>query len=231
MKEPVVSVIIPAFNEEACIGSILLETQETLAKAGLPYEIIVVNDGSHDATTKVAKDCNVIVVENGANLGKGAAIKAGILKATGELIVTMDADGSHRPDEILLLISPILKDYAEVALGSRFNDGNGRNTTTKLHLIGNKIINMVILLLTGKYVSDSQSGFRVYKRDALRKLSLSSSRYEIEAEMTVKTLKKGFRIIEIPISCKNRKHGYSKINNFNDGFNILKTILKATFCD
>jgi glycosyltransferase involved in cell wall biosynthesis len=231
MKEPRVSVIIPAFNEENCIRDILLETLEVLAKTGLSYEIIVVDDGSRDETVKVAKEYNVVVVENGVNLGKGAALKAGFLKATGDLIITMDADGSHKPKDLLTLISPLLKDHVDMTLGSRFNSEIGRNSTSKVHFVGNKIINMVILFLTGNYISDSQSGFRAYKRVAIKKLSLYSLRYEIETEIIVKMLRKGFRIKEVPINCEKRMHGYSKINGFNDGFKILKTILKAMFSD
>jgi len=231
MKKPVVSVVIPAFNEKACIGSILLGTQEVLAKIGLPYEIIVVDDGSQDETAKVAKEYNAIVVENSENLGKGAALRAGFLKAEGDLIVTMDADGSHRPEDLFTIISPILKDEADVIIGSRFNGEIGKNSTTKVHLIGNKIINMVILFLTGNYISDSQSGFRAYKRVALKKLSLCSSRYEIETEITVKMLRKGFRIKEVPVNCEKRMRGHSKLNGFSDGFIILKTIMKAMFYD
>ena len=96
--------------------------------------------------------------------------------------------------------------------------------------MGNRIINAAILLLTGRHTSDSQSGFRAFKRDALRELALSSSGYEIETEITVKLLRNGFRVSEVPIECRERVSGSTRISSFVDGFKILKEILRATFC-
>jgi len=231
MEDLLISVVIPAFNEEHNIGFVLQSTHEVLKKMGLPYEVIVVNDGSMDRTTDVAKEHNVILVNNGKNLGKGAALKAGFIRAKGQFVVTMDADGSHQPEDIPALLNPILKnDDVKATIGSRFVDDVGKNSTTKLHLIGNKIINALILFLLGRVISDSQSGFRAFKREALKKLALSSSRYEIESEMTIKMLKNDFIIREVPIRCKQRKAGSTKVNSFNDGFRIFKAIIKAIFC-
>jgi len=174
---------------------------------------------------------NVVMVDNGGNLGKGAALRAGFARAKGDIVVTMDADGSHHPEDIPRIVYPMINGYdIDATIGSRFVDDIGKNSTTKLHLIGNKIINALILFLTGRYISDTQSGFRAFRQNAVKKLALSSSRYEIESEITIKMLKNGFRIREIPIRCKQRKSGSTKIGSFGDGFNILKTILKATFC-
>ncbi|MDH5439948.1 MAG: glycosyltransferase family 2 protein [Candidatus Bathyarchaeota archaeon] len=231
LNEPFISVVIPAFNEELSIGSVLQGTREVLEKTGFSYEIIVVNDGSADRTAEVAREHDVVLVENDGNLGKGAALRAGFMKVRGEVIVMMDADGSHQPEDISRLICPVLRNGdAEVATGSRFVSEMGRNSTKKLHLVGNKLINTLILFLTGRYVSDSQSGFRAFRRDVLRRFALSSSGYEVESEMTIRMLKSGLRIREIPISCKQRKCGTTRINSFGDGFRILKAILKATFC-
>ena len=231
MRDPLISVVVPAFNEEKNIGFVLKGVHRILENMGFLYEIIVVNDGSRDRTTEVAKEHNVFLISNDENVGKGGALMAGFLRAKGRCVVTMDADGSHQPQDIPHLIHPILdSDDVEVAIGSRFMDGIGKNSTTRLHLIGNKIINALILFLTGRYVCDSQSGFRAFKRDALGKLALSSSRYEIESEITIKMLKNGFRIREVPIKCRERRSGETRINSFRDGFRILKTILKATFC-
>jgi len=230
MEKPLISLVIPAYNEERNIGFLLQRTHDILKKESISYEIIVVNDGSTDKTAEVAKEHNVVLVNNKRNLGKGGSLRNGFKYARGKLIVTMDADGSHQPEDIPYLISPILKGDVDVVFGSRFVNGKGRDTTSRLHILGNAILNFVILFLTGKYISDSQSGFRAFTRDVLKKITLISSRYEIESEMLIKILSKNFRFMEIPINCKKRMSGSTKINSFSDGFKILKAMLKAKFC-
>lgn len=231
MEEPFISVVIPAFNEEQNIGFVLTNVHKILKETNLPYEIIVVNDGSTDRTAEVVKEHNVFLVNHRRNSGKGNALKTGFVMARGKIIVMMDADGSHRPEDIPQLINPLLNgSEVDVVIGSRFNDETGRNSTTKLHLIGNKIINAMIFFLTGKYVSDSQTGFRAFRREVLKRLALWSTKFEIESELTVKMLKNGVRVREVPIKCMKRLRGNSKVNSFRDGFEIFKAILKATFC-
>jgi len=224
-----ISVVIPAYNEGPNLGLVLRDTNNILQNMGFPYEIIVVNDGSQDNTADVAKKHGVILINNDNNLGKGAALIKGFRRAKGSIVVTMDADGSHRAEDIPFLLSPMLNGGSvEAILGSRFVDDVGRRSTSNLHLIGNRIINALILMATGRYISDSQSGFRAYKKNALGKIALHSSGFDIESEMTIKMLKKGFRIMEVPIRCDPRKNGFTRVNSFQDGFNIVKTIIKAT---
>ena len=225
-----ISVIIPAYNEEPNLGLVLRDTKNILQNMGFPYEIIVVNDGSHDNTEGIARKYGVILINNDENLGKGAALIRGFRRARGNIVVTMDADGSHRAADIPFLLSPMLNGGSlEAIVGSRFVDEVGRRSTSCLHLIGNRIINALILMSTGRYISDSQSGFRAYKKNALGKIMLHSTGFDIESEMTIKMLKKGFKFMEIPIRCDPRMNGVTRVNTFQDGFNIVKTIIKATF--
>jgi len=225
-----ISVIIPAYNEELSLGSVIEDTMDVLRKIGLPHEIIVVNDGSQDNTADIARKFGVILINNDKNLGKGAALINGFRKAKGDIVVTMDADGSHRAEDIPFLIYPIINGGSvEATVGSRFVNELGKKSTSSLHLIGNRIINFFILLVTGKYVSDSQCGFRAFRKSALGKIALHSSGFDIESEITIKMLRKGFAIMEIPIRCNPRKNGLTRINSFKDGFNIFKAILKAAF--
>ena len=220
---------IPAYNEGPSLGLVLRDTNNILQNMGFPYEIIVVNDGSQDNTADIAKKHEVILINNDKNLGKGAALIKGFRRAKGNIVVTMDADGSHRAEDIPFLLSPMLNGGSvEAILGSRFVDDVGRRSTSNLHLIGNRIINALILMSTGRYISDSQSGFRAYKKNALGKIALHSSGFDIESEMTIKMLKKGFKFMEVPIRCDPRKNGFTRVNSFQDGFNIVKTIIKAT---
>jgi hypothetical protein len=140
----------------------------------------------------------------------------------------MDSDGEHKPGEIPALLGPVYKGTDEDA-GSRFLDRDHAYVTTRLHQIGNSIFNSSIMALTGQRVTDSQTGFRAVRRDVFETLNLESDGYEIETEITVKSLKSGFVFEEKPISIRKRKHGTSKIKLFSDGTKILKTILRANF--
>lgn len=228
--KPEVSVVIPAFNEEASIGLVLDGIHAALKEMRLSYEIVVVDDGSFDKTAEIAKDRSVTLIENGGNFGKGYALREGLVRSKGGIVVTMDADGSHRPGDIRLLLSPFLNgDDCDSVVGVRFHNHTGRMSTTRLHLLGNKIINAVVMFLTGRYISDTQSGFRAFRRRTLRKLALSSSKYEIESEILIKLLRNKSRVREVPVDCRERNTGNTRISSFTDGFRILRVILLSVF--
>jgi len=230
MVDPYLSIIIPAYNEALNIGCVLNDVYSVLDGYGFSYEVIVVDDGSTDKTAEISEGYGVRLISNGRNSGKGSALIKGFRNAKGDIMVTMDADGSHRAEDIPLLLNPLLKDESVyVTYGSRLIDEFSRRSTSELHLIGNRIINFLILVFTGKWISDSQSGFRAYRRCALKDVRLHSSRYDIESEMCIKLLKKGISFTEIPITCDPRKNGFSKVHSFRDGFSIIKAIMKATF--
>lgn len=228
MEHSVISVVIPAYNEEKSIGEVLSKTISVMESMKVPYEIIVVDDGSTDKTRQIASKYKVTVLSNGRNIGKGYALRKGFRQAKGRIIVTLDSDGSHDPREIPKLIEPLYNGI-DIVAGSRFLGTNGKNSTTKLNVMGNKIINAIIMTLTGKYVTDSQTGFRAFKKEVLKKLNLTSERYEIETEFTVKGLKNGFKYLEIPVNCTKRKHHCSKLRLIVDSVKILKAILKSKF--
>lgn len=225
MQSAVVSVIIPAYNEEKAIGNVIEETIQIMDSLGLPYEVIVVDDGSTDRTREVASRYKVRLLSNTRNRGKGYALRRGFQHARGDIIVTIDADGSHKPKEIPDLINPLFNGI-DIVAGSRFLGGS-KDHTSKLHLLGNHLINATIMVLTRKLVTDSQTGLRAFKRESLEKISLESCGYEIETEITVKSLKNGFKFQEIPISCREREYSVSKLRILSDGFRIFKTILKS----
>jgi glycosyltransferase involved in cell wall biosynthesis len=228
MHRSVISVIIPAYNEEKTIGNVISDTITVMDSLGTPYEIIVVDDGSIDSTRRIASRYKTIILSNGKNEGKGYALRKGFQHAQGDIIVTIDADGAHRPKEILDLTYPLFNGV-DIVSGSRFL-GNGRkNSTSTLNRLGNFLFNTMIMVLTGKRVSDSQTGFRAFKKEFLQKVILESCGYEIETEITVKGLKNGFTFQEKPISCERRKYSISKLKVLFDGAKILRTILKANF--
>jgi glycosyltransferase involved in cell wall biosynthesis len=229
MQNSVVAVVIPAYNEEKTIGNIVAETIFVMESLKTPYEIIVVDDGSTDKTRQIATRYKATVLFNGKNQGKGYALKKGFRHARGDIIVTIDADGSHNPKEIPDLIHPLFNGF-DIVTGSRFLHRK-RDSTSRLNLLGNLLFNITIMILTRKRVTDSQTGFRAFKKELLQKISLESRGYEIETEITVKGLKNGFVFKEIPISCNKRKYNISKLKILSDGTKILRTILKSSMID
>ncbi len=223
---PAVSVVIPAFNEESTIGDVIRELQTVLGLGSVPYEIVVVDDGSFDKTVVVAKSHNARVISNWRNRGKGVALKKGFESALGDIIVTIDADGSHDPRDIGKLVRPIL-DGADVVLGCRFLDGRGRETTTRLNVFGNSMINFAIWLITGKRVRDSQTGFRAFRKRILQEVAVSAEGFQVETELTVKMLMNGSDVREVPITIRRRIDGASRLNPLLDGLRILLVIMKA----
>jgi len=223
---PLISVIIPVFNEELTISGVVERVRVVLQKIGIKYEIIVIDDFSTDRSLELSKRLGVKVYSLKKHLGKGYALRAGFTKAKGEIIITIDSDGSHRPEELTLLLTPILQDKADLVIGSRYLSQKPA-AAKKLNAIGVRLFNLLIKVFTRAEVTDSQSGYRVMKSAVLRNMSLKSSEYEIESEMLVKTARQGFRIREVPISFEQRTYGKSRLDPMVDGFKILLSIVSA----
>jgi glycosyltransferase involved in cell wall biosynthesis len=220
------SVVIPMFNEEQTIGDVITRVKAALQKIGFENEIIVVDDCSIDRSVEISKSQNVKVYSLKKHMGKGYALRAGFAKAKGEIIVTIDSDGSHRPEELPLLLTPILQDQTDLVIGSRFLREKPASAK-KLNAAGVRLFNGLIKIFTGTAVSDSQSGYRIMKAEVLKNLKLHSGGYEIESEMLVKTAQKGFRVEEVPISFEQRTYGRSRVDPVVDGFKILVSIVWA----
>jgi glycosyltransferase involved in cell wall biosynthesis len=220
------SVVIPMFNEEQTIGDVIKRVKATMQKIGFENEIIVVDDCSIDRSVEISKSQNVKVYSLKKHMGKGYALRAGFAKAKGEIIVTIDSDGSHRPEELPLLLTLVLQDQADLVIGSRFLREKPASAK-KLNAAGVRLFNRLIKIFTGTAVSDSQSGYRIMKAEILKNLKLHSGGYEIESEMLVKTAQKGFRVEEVPISFEQRTYGRSRVDPVVDGFKILVSIVWA----
>jgi len=220
------SIIIPVYNEELTVGNIIDRVKLVLQQTGLKNEIIVVDDCSYDKSLEVAKKRSAKIYTLKQHLGKGYALRAGFAKAKGDIIVTIDSDGSHKPEELLEVLAPVLEDKADLVIGSRYLNHKSV-AARKLNAFGVKLFNYFIQLLTGVAVTDSQSGYRAMKRQVLKNQNLKSGEYEIESEMLVKTAKKNFRITEVPISFEQRTYGRSGVDPLIDGFKILLSIILA----
>lgn len=226
-KDYSVSVVIPVFNEERTIGDVITRTRNTLEKFKIPYEILVIDDGSVDRSLEIskAKEANVL---GETHRGKGYAIRSGFKRAKGNIIVTLDSDGSHKPEEIPLILRGIMENEADFTIGSRFFNAEASKTQIpELNRLGNRIFNSLIGLLTGVKISDSQSGFRAIRSAIIKEMRLNSRGYELESEMLVKALRMGVRVTEIPISFEQRTVGKSRLDPIKDGIRILNSIITS----
>ncbi len=186
---------IPAYNEEKNIGKILVK----LGK--ITNEIIVCDDGSSDLTGEIAEKMGAVVVTHPKNLGYGAGIRSIFLKAKemdADILVTFDADGQHRIQDIQKVIEPIVVDEADISIGSRFLDGNGKNVP-KYRKVGIKTITSVTNTALETKLTDSQSGFRAYNKKILDEILPSEYGMSVSTEILIKANKKGFRIKEVSI--------------------------------
>jgi glycosyltransferase involved in cell wall biosynthesis len=220
------SVVVPMYNEEPSVGDVIVGLKDVLENAGFRYEVIVVDDYSRDNSVCVVKKLGVIIFRLRQHMGKGYALRAGFSKARGDVIATIDSDGSHLPQELPLLLLPVMQGRADLVIGCRFN-GKEISATRRINQAGNRLFNSLIRILTQNSICDSQSGYRVMTASVLRSMNLKSGEYEIESEMLVKTARKHFRITEVPISFEQRTYGRSGIDPLADGFKILVSILSA----
>jgi glycosyltransferase involved in cell wall biosynthesis len=169
---------------------------------------------------------NVKVYSLTEHKGKGYALRAGFAKAKGDIIVTIDSDGSNRPEELPILLKLVLENKADMVIGSRFS--GKRPTSGKMfNAAGVRLFNLLVRILTGASVSDSQSGYRVMKRKVLDGLRLKSNTYEIESEMLVKIAQKRFRVEEVPVSFEQRTYGVTTLDPIVDGFKIFMSIFMS----
>lgn len=228
--KPLISVVIPVFNEEPTVGNIIERTRKALKKAGLAYEILVVDDCSTDNSLGISLKSKVRVLSLKRHMGKGYALRMGFKKAKGDIIVTIDSDGSHNPEELPKLLEPILKDEADFVIGSRFL--NKENIFQKrANKVGAQLLNFIAKILTKQDTSDSQSGYRAFRASLFKKINLKSNGYEIESEMLVKAAKKGFRTKEIPVKFEQRTYGKSNLDPLRDGAKIFAATLAAFIGD
>jgi glycosyltransferase involved in cell wall biosynthesis len=225
-SEMLISVVVPVFNEELTIGNVIKRLALVMQKLGFKYEIIVVDDCSADRSLHFSKMSGVKVFSLKIHMGKGYALRAGFAKAKGEIITTIDSDGSHRPEELPRLLTPVLQNKSDLVIGSRYL-GQTPVAAKKLNIAGVRLFNFLVKILTGIGVSDSQSGYRAMKSAVLRSMSLKSGGYEIESEILVKTARYGFSVVEVPISFEQRTYGTSRLDPMLDGFKILLSILLA----
>ena len=214
---------IPAFNEEKNIAVLIIQLKKIADK------IIVCNDGSTDLTSKIAEGLGATVINHAKNLGYGAAIRSIFLKAKelgGDILVTFDADGQHRIEDINRVIKPIINEESDLVIGSRFLDKSEKEVP-QYRKVGIKIITKVTNATIKKQLTDSQSGFRAYSKKVLNELNPSELGMGISTEILIKASAKNFRISEVPI--KITYNGDTSTHNpISHGSSVLLSTIKFT---
>ena len=214
---------IPAFNEEKNIAVLIIQLKKIADK------IIVCNDGSTDLTSKIAEGLGVTVINHEKNLGYGAAIRSIFLKSKdldGDVLVTFDADGQHKIEDINKVISPIINEESDLVIGSRFLDKSEKEVP-QYRKVGIKIITKVTNATIKKQLTDSQSGFRAYSKKVLNELNPSELGMGISTEILIKASAKNFRISEVPITI-TYNGDTSTHNPISHGSSVLLSTIKFT---
>ncbi len=230
-KRPTLSIIVPVFNEEKTVLP-LLKKVRAVRLMGLQKQIIVVNDGSSDATAKLlgkVKGKDIRVFHHVVNKGKGAAIRTAIPHTTGDYVVIQDADLEYDPSDYEKLLAPLLNGSADVVYGSRFLGPH--RAFLFLHFLGNKFLNLLTNILYNTILTDMETCYKVFKGDIIRGLKLRSNRFEFEPEVTAKILKKGYKLYEMPISYHGRGFEEGKKITWRDGITALLTLVRYRFFD
>ncbi len=222
------SVIIPAYNEENTIARVI---DNVLEKSGIETEIIVVDDGSTDGTAeivtrKAAHEPRVRLCSQPVNQGKTAALVKGFSLSRGDIVIVQDADLEYDPAEIHVVIEPIVHDRADVVYGSRFLVRTAARALYYRHFMANKLITMFSNLLTDINLSDVETGYKAFRGDIIRKMKINSSGFGFEIEVTAKIAKLGCRIFEVPISYYGRTYEEGKKIGLRDGLAALFYIVK-----
>lgn len=220
-----ISIVIPAKNEEETIGMLLDELNKVISNlGGYNFEIIVVDDKSTDRTAEIASEYKARVVYNKGKPGKGRALICGFEKAKGAIIVMMDADCSHRPEDIPLLLKA-LRSYPDTGLviGSRIYGGS--EEYTRMRAFGNLILTYLFGLFHGRYLSDALNGFKAFRKEVFGSYKYTSTEFEIEIELLANTLRSSLKIIEVPSHERARAGGRLKSRITRHGFKFLSRII------
>lgn len=221
-----VVVIIPAYNEEKALADVIGKTLDYVD------EVIVVDDGSSDKTSEVAVEAGARVIKHSVNLGKGEALKSGFKAIEGDsIIITIDGDGQHNPNEIPDLVRPIIEDSADLVNGSRYMNGPEENTPA-YRRVGQKVLDIATNISAGTKVTDSQSGFRAFSSKSKNVFRFKDTGFGIESEMLVDAAEAGLKIVEVPITVRYDLNGSTKdpiTHGVGVLFNITKDKVLRTF--
>lgn len=223
-----VSVLVPAYNEEATIAEIV-EAVRAVHIDGVTFELIVVDDGSTDGT---AEQCRgpladkIDVYERQSNSGKGAALRRGLEAVTGDIVLIQDADLEYSPSEYPKILEPILADKADVVLGTRFAGSDAHRVVFFWHMVGNRFLTLLSNLLTDLNLTDMECGHKAFRAEIIKSVVLTENGFGFEPEVVAQVAKLKCRIYEVGVSYHGRTYAEGKKIGVKDGFRALYAIAK-----
>jgi len=223
------SIIIPVYNEAKIVKDII-DKIKSVDLGQVKKELIVVNDCSTDNTINILTSIEDIkLFSHEINMGKGYAVRTGIQQATGDLIIIQDADLEYDPADYKDLIKPIINNETQVVYGSRYIK-EGFKPSNKIFYLGNRFLSLMTQILYSAQITDMETCYKVFRKTALDGITLKSKGFEFEPEITAKFIKKGHKIIEVPISYSRRtvKEG-KKLRPIKDGMKALFFLIKYRF--
>ncbi len=221
LLRPKITAAIPCYNEGQFIGDLVLQTRR------LVDQVVVVNDGSQDGTSSAARAAGALVVEHGSNKGYGEAITScfqAARKTDTDILVTLDGDNQHTPDDITALVSPIVRGEADIVIGSRLLKQSPQTNMRRYRELGIRMITWLCNVGSPVKVTDSQSGFRAYRRSVIESVTLTDRRMGVSVEMLIKARKKGFIICEVPITCRYHSES-SEQNPVSHGLGVVLAVI------
>ena len=230
MKKPYLSVVMPVFNEKDNIKEII----RRVSQVDIDKEIIIVDDASTDGTRELLKEIKqdgVRVLFHDKNSGKGRALRTGFKEATADIVIVQDADLEYDPREYAKLIDPIAQGCADVVYGSRLSGGMPQRVYMFWHKVGNNFLTLLTNILYNTTLSDMETGYKVFKKDVIRKIDIKSNDFTVEAEITAKIFKQKCRVYEIPISYYGRDYSEGKKIRWYHGLSAIVALIKYKFVD
>jgi glycosyltransferase involved in cell wall biosynthesis len=219
------SVIVPVFNERNTVVEVL----RRMRRVSLPVDlqVVVVDDGSTDGTAQILaalEDSTVEVVRHPSNQGKGAAIRTGLTRVRGDLVLIQDADLEYDPEDWPRLLRPVLRGRTSVVYGSRFAGEGGSMRASDW--VGNRLLSLATNLLYNTSLSDMECGYKLFTRKVLDDLTIESDRFDFEPEITAKVLRRGHRIYEVPVSYSGRAASEGRKFAWRDGIRAMVTLVR-----
>lgn len=225
------SVVIPAYNEERFIGTLLERIRAVpLAPLGVELELVVVDDCSSDRTSEIARAAPGVIVERHArNGGKGQAVRTGLTRASGEYVIVQDADLEYDPNDYVPMMSAMLAGRGDAIYGSRYMRGAGGGSGGRhpnqswAAYLGGRSLSVVARACTGAWLTDTVTALKLFRRELLLDLDLRTSGFELDHEITAKVLARGLRIVEVPIAYHPRSRAEGKKIGVSDWFVAVRT--------